>query len=222
MENIVRIMLSTKVKNIPSCVDALAFYDDESNRIAVISVKDYKKHNYSNYTVISKTAELSACCSVKLMNLNAFISKNPSSGIENYISAAHSDRVLYNFDFYVTAYIILYRNYKSLETLTENNFISFIDTFIDNCVESKNDHPGSICYFNYQIHKVLKIRKAVFAMFKDYINNYSNYMYIYNNQHEYKYTDKQFRVLFKTLEAFSKCNANVKRRLLESLEVFSS
>lgn len=222
MNNIINTMLTSNVKNVPSCVDGLAFYDDESNRIIVISTKDYMNHDYSNYTVIKKTSELSDFDCVRLFNLKSFISKNPESHIESYIAARHSSKVLYNFDLYVTAYIVLYRTYKSFETLVENNFITFIDTFIDNCISSKSDHPSTICYYNYDIHKILKLRKTVFTMFKDYLNNYNNYLYIYTNQKEYKYTDKQFRAILKTLKVFSKAQLVVKKRLVETFETFEN
>lgn len=222
MENIITTMLNSNVKKIPSCVDALAFFDSDSNKIAVISTRDYINHNYHNYTLISKTSELSDYNSIKLCNLSAFISKNPASNIESYISSAHSSRVIYNFDLYVAAYITLYRLYKSLETLVENNFITFIDTFIDDCISNKSDNPGSICYYNYEIHKILKLRKTVFEMFKDYLNNYNTYLYILKNQTEYKYTDKQFRAVRKTLKVFSKAQIVAKRRMLETIEALDN
>ena len=221
MNNIITTMLTANVKKVPSCVDALAFFDSDSNKVAIISTRDYISHNYHNHTVISKTSELLNYNSIKLCNLNSFISKNPESNIESYISSAHSSKVMYNFDLYVTAYITLYKNYKSLATLADHNFITFIDTFIDNCLNSKDDHPGTICYFNYDIHKVLKLRKTVFEMFEDYLNNYNNYLYIYTNQHDYKYTDKEFRVILKTLKTFSKAKLVVKKRVLETFEALN-
>ena len=175
MNSTKKTLLTANVKSIPSYVDNLAFYDEESRKIVVISTHDYRNSNFDNCTFISKTSELTEYDSLKLMNLNKFISCNPSSQIERYISSAHSERVCINFEYYVSAYIILYKNYKSLETLVENNYINFIDTFIDHCVREANDHPGTICYFKYDIHKIFKLRKTVFAMFEDYINDYKNY-----------------------------------------------
>ena len=222
MNSTIKTLLTANVKSIPSCADALAFYDSDSNKVAIISTRDYINHNYHNYTVISKTSELLEYNSIKLCNLNAFISKNPESNIESYITAAHSSKVMYNFDLYAAAYITLYKTYKSLETLVENNFITFIDTFIDNCLSSKDDHPGTICYFSYDIHKVLKLRKTVFEMFEDYLNNYNNYLCIYTNQHDYKYTDKEFRVILKTLKTFSKADLSAKKRMLKAFEILDS
>lgn len=109
MSNAVNTMLTTKIKTIPSYVDSLAFYDPESNKIAVISVSDYKNCNYRYHTVISKTSDLKDYGLISLANLDAFISKNPSSRIEDYINSKHSARVYEQGDLYLTAYIILYR-----------------------------------------------------------------------------------------------------------------
>ncbi|MEE1035252.1 MAG: hypothetical protein U0L06_11875 [Agathobacter sp.] len=222
MNSTKKTLLTANVKSIPSYVDNLAFYDEESRKIVVISTHDYRNSNFDNCTFISKTSELTEYDSLKLMNLNKFISCNPSSQIERYISSAHSERVCINFEYYVSAYIILYKNYKSLETLVENNYINFIDTFIDHCVREANDHPGTICYFKYDIHKIFKLRKTVFAMFEDYINDYKNYMYIYTNQNEYKYTDQQFRVFLRTLKLFSKAQPVAKKRFVETFEKLSN
>lgn len=216
------IILSTKIKTIPSYADTLAFYDPELNRIITISVSDYKNCNYKNYTIINKSSELKECNFISLVNLDTFISKNPKSRIEDYIASKHSAIVYEQFDLYLAAYITLYRYYKSFETLVENNFITFIDTFIDNCIDSDSDHTYTITYFNYEIHKILKLRKTVFEMFKDYLNNYNNYLYIYKNQTEYKYTDKQFRVFLKTMKVFSESKIEAKQRFIETCNNLSN
>ena len=72
------------------------------------------------------------------------------------------------------------------------------------------------------MHKILKLRKTVFEMFKDYLNNYNNYIYIYTNQTEHKYTDKEFRVLLKTLKTFSNAQLEAKKRLIETFEVLDN
>ena len=59
-------------------------------------------------------------------------------------------------------------------------------------------------------------------MFEDYINDYNNYMYIYTNQTEYKYTDQQFRALLKTLKLFSRAQPAAKKRFAEAFEKFSN
>ena len=226
MDNIITTMLSSNVKNVPSCVDALAFFDPDTGKTAIISTRDYINHNYHNYSFINKTSELEDYNTIKFCNLNTFISKNPTSNIESYISARHSSRVLYNLDLYVAAYITLYKYYKSFETLVENNFITFIDTFIDTCISSNNDHLGTLCYYNYKINKIFNLRKTVFEMFRDYLTSYNNYMYIYTNQHEYKYTDKEFRVLRKTLKTFSRTQSRAqiaaKERLIETFEMLDN
>ena len=186
-----------------SLFDTLAFYDHETNRIAVISARSFVKEKYNDYTVIYNTYDLLGCGQIKLVNLEDFIRYNPCSGIEAYVEAEHSEQ-LYYFDFYLCAYITLYRLYKSLETLSDNKLFGLIDTFIDHCASTFNDHPCTITYFNYEIHKVLKLRKSVFQMFKKYLTNYNNYYYIFMNQHVYKYTDKQFREFKKTLKNFEK------------------
>ncbi len=218
MSNTINTMLTTKIKTIPSYVDTLAFYEPESNKIAVISVSDYKKCNYKNHTVISKTSELKDCGLISLVNLKDFIRRNPASGIEDYIDAKHSAKVYEQCDLYLAAYIILYRYYKCFETLVDNNFITFIDTFIDNCMNSDSDHDSTITYFSYDIHKILKLRKTVFNMFKDYINDYNSYLFIYKNQTEYKYTDKEFRVIAKTLKVFSKSKREFRQRFINTFE----
>ena len=191
---------------IPSCgknfdaFDALAFFDAESNRIFVIDPKDFAKSNFESITVITKTAELAAFGSIKLVNPEAFTKCFPSSQLESYIIAEHSARVYEDFDFYLASYIILYRYYKSLETLVEHNFISLVDSFIEHCVSENTDHPCTLCYSRNEIHKVLKLRKAVFEMFKDYFKTYNNYSYILKCQTEKKYTDKDFRKLRKLIK----------------------
>lgn len=226
MDNIITTMHSTNVENIPSYVESLAFFDSESQKLAVISASDYISHNYHNYTLISKTSELLKHFPIKVCNLNAFISKNPTSNIESYLLSAHSFQSEISYDLYAAAYITLYKYYKSFETLVENNFITFIDTFIDTCISSNNDHLGTICYYNYKINKIFNLRKTVFEMFRGYLNNYNNYFYIFTNQHEYKYTDKEFRVLCKTLKAFSRTQSKAqiaaKERLIETFEMLDN
>lgn len=210
------IILKTKTKTIPSYVDALAFFDPASNKIIVISASEYRNGNYENYTVINRTCELKDCGLISLANLNAFIRKYPDSRIEDYIASDHSDIAFEQFGLYLAAYITLYRFYKCFETLVDNNFITFIDTFIDNCINSESDHTHTITYFNYEIHKILKLRKTVFEMFKDYLNDYNHYLYIYKNQTEFKYTDKQFRVIRKTLKVFSGSELEAKNRFINT------
>ena len=218
MDNIITTMLTTNVEDIPSYVEALAFFDSESQKLAVISTSDYINHNYHNYTLISKTSELLKHFPIKVCNLNAFISKNPTSNIESYLLSDHSFQADCSYELYTAAYITLYKYYKSFETLVENNFTTFIDGFIEACIYSNNDHPGTICYFNYEIHKIFKLRKTVFEMFKDYLNDYNNYLYIYKNQNEYKYTDKEFRALCKTLKIFSEAKTEAKENLIKTIE----
>ena len=223
MNSAIKTLLTANVKSsVSAYADNLAFYDEESHSIIVISANDYRNCNFSNFAMISKTSELTAYDSLKFVNLNKFMSCNPLSQIETYISAAHSQKVYSMFDYYVSAYITLYRSYKSLDTLVENKFISLIDTFIENCMKEGDDHPGTICYFNYDMHKILKLRKTVYTMFEDYLNDYNNYMYIYTNQHEYKYTDRQFRAFSKTLRLFSRARSDAKQRLVESFETLSN
>ena len=198
MKTINKTMLTANTDFNISLFDSLAFYDAETGKIAVISARSFVNKNYDDYAIVSKTAELLGFGQIKLVNVEDFIRKNPDSGIEAYMEADHYETA-YHFDFYLAAYIILYRFYKSLEALSENGLFGLIDSFIDNCISSSNDHPGTITYFNYEIHKVLKLRKTVYEMFRKYFTNYSNYYYIFMNQHAYNYTDKQFREFRKTL-----------------------
>ena len=186
--------------------DALAFFDAESNRIIVIDSKAFAESNFESATVITKTAELAAFGSIKLVNPEAFTKRFPSSQFESYIIAGHSAKVCEDFDFYLASYIILYRYYKSLETLVEHNLIGLIDSFIDNCVSENTDHLCTLCYSKNEIHKVLKLRKAVFEMFRKYFTSYSNYKFIFTNQHYRKYTDKDFRAFRKKLIKLEKAN----------------
>ena len=205
MDNIIDIMKNTNITFDISIFDTLAFYDIETNKIIVISARSFVKKDFEDHAVINKTSELLGWGQIKLVNLADFIRMNPDSGIEAYIEAERSDKLFY-FDFYIAAYITLYKYYKSLEILSENVMFGFIDTFIDHCVSTRNDHPGTITYYNYdrEIHTVLKLRKTVYDMFEKYFTNYSNYYYIFMNQHEYEYTDKQFREFRKTLRDFKK------------------
>ena len=203
MSNIIDTMKAAVITFNISLFDTLAFYDTETNRVAVISARDFATKKYKNYSLINKTSELLGWGQIKLVNLEDFVRKNPSSGIEAYIEAEHSE-TLYYFDYYIAAYIVLYRCYKSLETLSENKLFGLIDTFIDHCASHNSDHPNTITYFKYDIHKVLKLRKVVYNMFKKYFTTYNNYYYIFMNQHEYKYTDKQFREFRQTLRQFER------------------
>lgn len=221
MEKTIKTIFTADAKTVPGYVDSLAFYDVESNRVIAISARDYLRHDFSNYTVINKTSELKDLGYIKFMNLNDFISKNPSSRVEKYINSKHASAVYKYSDLYLAAYITLYRYYESFETLVDNGYINLIDTFIASCIRNKNDHPGTLCYYNYDIHKILKLRKVVFDIFRDYINSYRNYLIIYANQNEYKFTDKQFRTLAKTISAFSRSEFEVKQRMTETLTLFS-
>ena len=210
------IILTAKVKTIPAYVDSLAFYDPESNKIVVISVSDYKNCIFNNHTIINKTSELRDYGLISLVNLNTFIRENPASRIEDYIESEHSSTVYEQCDLYLAAYIILYRYYKCFETLVDNHFITFIDTFIEDRLHADSDHANTICYFNYEIHKILKLRKTVFEMFRDYLNDYNSYVYIFANQNEYKYTDREFRVILKALKVFSKAKLETRQRFIDT------
>ncbi len=212
MSNIINTMRNTNIIFNISIFDTLAFYDTESSRVVAISARSFVKKDFEDHSVISKTSDLLGCGQIKLVNLADFIRMNPDSGIEAYIEAERSDKLFY-FDFYIAAYITLYKYYKSLEILSENGMFGFIDTFIDHCVSTRNDHPGTVTYYNYdrKIHTVLKLRKTVYEMFEPYFTAYSNYYYIYVNQHEYEYTDKQFREFRKTLREFKKARRAMKK-----------
>lgn len=224
MSNIINTMKETAITFNISLFDTLAFYDTKSKRIVVISARSFANKKYYDHVVINKTSELLGWGQIKLVNLEDFIRCNPCSGIEAYIEAEHSSK-LYYFDFYIAAYITLYRLYKSLETLSDNKLFGLIDTFIDHCASTYSDHPNTITYFNYEIHKVLKLRKAVYNMYKRYFTDYNNYYYIFMNQHVYKYTDKQFREFRKTLRDFEKAKralANAKAPVADESDNMSA
>lgn len=173
--------------------DAIAFYDVETSAVNIITASDYQSENCSKAVPISKAAELAEFGRIHFANVKEFMLAHPDTGLDRYIAAEHSEEVYKNFDFYITAYIHLSKRYRCFETLTENGFYNLIDTFIDACVSRNTDHVGTLCYFNYDIHKVFKLRKSVFNMFRSELNSFRNHEAIYLMQHALRLTDEQFR-----------------------------
>ena len=173
--------------------DAIAFYNVETSAVNIITMADYQSDNYDRIVSISKAAELAGFGRIHFANSRQFMLAHPDTGLDRYIAAEHSEEVYRNFDFYIAAYVHLSQYYHSFETLVENDLCKLIDTFIDACVSRNTDHVGTLCYFKYDIHKILKLRKAVFNMFKKQLNDFSFHETIYLLQHVNKLTDKQFR-----------------------------
>ena len=188
---------------IPDEADCIAFFDQDTSRIYILDTLDYMRNRYDNCFIIRKLSDFNDLGNVFLANIDAFTAKFPESEIEKYISAPHSPKVTQNLDKYIASYIHLYKYYKSLGSLTRNNFSEFIDSFIENCFMEKTDHPGTICYFDHDIHKIFKLRKTVFEIFKPYLNNYATYTYIFTLQNYYKYSDRELRKVRKELKRSS-------------------
>lgn len=185
---------------VPKDADSIAFFDVKSSRVIVIDIADYIIGNFSCYFEIRKLSDLNAFGSVHFANLDDFTARYPESEIEKYISSAHSARANANIDKYITAYIHLYRCYKSLAVLSRKGHSEFIDSFIDNCFAENTDHPGTICYFGNEVYKIFRLRKAVFEMFEPYFKNYDTYFYIFMLQNHYKFSDKELRKVRKRLK----------------------
>ena len=197
-----------------SDVNHILFFDTKTSRVFAVNAVDYREGNFDRCLTIKKAADLSKLGRIYFANLGDFVAKYPDSHIERYISDVHSKTVLDNFDKYIAAYVHLYRCYKSLAALAENSYGAFIDAFFEACCNENTDHPATICYFGNEIHKILKLRKAVFNMFDKELNDYSFYTQIFVLQNVLGLKDNELRKLRKkTLQEISAFRYALTRRI---------
>ena len=52
MNSTIKTLLTANAESIPAYADNLAFYDEESRKIIVISAYDYRNCNFQNFTLI--------------------------------------------------------------------------------------------------------------------------------------------------------------------------
>ena len=190
--NLISLLASIAVANFQN-VDFIVAFDKVCNKLYAISVKDCITKAYHNSFVVTKASQLKSLGSIKLIGVKDFITVNPDSGLESYINATHTNKVLNNFDMYIASYIHLYRVYKSFTALVENNYINLVDTFIDHCFIENTDHPGTISYSYGDVNEVLRFRKPTYNIIKKFLVNHGAYAYFLNLNTKHKYTDKQFR-----------------------------
>lgn len=202
--------------------DGIAFFDRVGRCVIVVDAVDYLSSNYDNCITIKKASQLNNYNRVFFANLEEFIMAYPDSNIEAYIINKSSNTDDNSIGKYIAAYVHLYKCYKSLSTLAENNFTEFIDAFIDTCMSEEDDHPRTISYTAYELYKVLGLRKAVFEMFKKYLNNYNTYKTIHYLQHSKKFSDKEFREIKKKIRAKLKEEKESQKREKEKSTATSS
>lgn len=194
-----KINTNNTINNTIKHADAIAYFDPATDRVKVISSADCKSGYFDEERAVTlnKVAELAAFDSIRLLNVREFMARHPEANLETYIASSHTSKVNDNSDFYLAAYIHLFRLYKSFEVLTENDLAWLIDAFIDNCVSLNSDYPSTISYNKYEVHKVLQLRKAVFNMFVKQIRDYDCLADLQRLQNLYKLTDKEIRALIK-------------------------
>lgn len=146
--------------------DTIAFFDKFKHSIHVVAVDDYLNGHFDNYATIKRVADFKRLGLIYLANPEDFIEAYPNSCIEKYIYSTHSYAVKENKDKYIAAYIHLYKLYKSLDILTRDNYVQFIDSFIDYCMAEGSDHQSTITYSPKQLYRVLRLRKAVLTCTK--------------------------------------------------------
>ena len=173
--------------------DGIAFYDAKDNRVHIIDAMDFLRGNYESFCTIKKTSYLNNFNRIIVANIEDFIEANPESEIDEYIISKVSDKEDAALGKYIAAYMHLYRLYKSFSTLVAENYIDFIDTFIEKCMSEETDHLSTITYSKKELHKVLRLRKAVFNMFEPYLTNYNTYKNIEYLHNSKQFSDKEFR-----------------------------
>ena len=173
--------------------DYIVVYDHITNKLHAISFYDYKLGNFDNYITINKSSDLMFLGNIVLLNLEKFISMFPESKIEEYKNSQHTDTASSNIDLYLAAYINLYRIYKSLPVLVENNYSKTIDTFIDCCMKENTDHPGTLAYNPGEVYQVFRLKKANFQMFKKFLVDHKFYREVLDLQNKHKQTESQMR-----------------------------
>ena len=179
--------------------DAIAYFDPATDRVKVIPASDCKSGYFDEEkaVTVNKVAELAAYECIKLLNAREFVARHPEADLETYIASSHTSKANDNPDFYVAAYIHLFRLYKSFEVLTENDLAWLIDSFIDNCVSINSDHPSTLSYYKHEVHKVLKLRKTVFNMFVKQVRDYNSLDNLQRLQNLHNFTDKEIREFIK-------------------------
>ena len=191
--NVFELLASLVVANFQN-VDFIVAFDAAAGRLFAISITDVIRKNFDNLIPIKRVAEIQNLGSIKFVGMKDFMSQNPNSCIENYIEAKHTRRVFDNFDTYLASYIHLYRVYKCLSTLVENNHINLVDTFIDCCMTENTDHPATIAYSDGAVNEVLRLRKETYRIIKKYLVSHDAYKY-FLALNRGKCTDQQFRMI---------------------------
>lgn len=195
----IKINTNNTINNTIKHADAIAYFDPATDRVKVIPAADCKSGYFDEEkaVTVNKVAELAAYDCIKLLNAREFIARHPEADLETYIASSHTSKVNDNPDFYVAAYIHLFRLYKSFEVLTENDLAWLIDSFIDNCVSINSDHPSTLSYYKHEVHKVLKLRKTVFNMLVKQIRDYNTLDILQRLQNLHNFTDKEIREFIK-------------------------
>lgn len=173
--------------------DHIVVYDHILNKLHAISSRDYKSNNFDNYITITKTSDLKSLGNIVLVNLEKFASMFPESKIEDYKNSKHTTIASSNIDLYLASYINLYRMYKSLPILVENNYSQTIDTFIDCCMNENTDHPATLSYNSGELHQVFRLKKVNFQLFKKFLIDHEFYREVLDLQNKHRQTESQMR-----------------------------
>ena len=173
--------------------DHIVVFDHILNKLHAISSRDYKSNNFDNYITITKTSDLKSLGSIILVNLEKYASMFPESKIEDYKNSQHTTIASSNIDLYLASYINLYRMYKSLPILVENNYSQTIDTFIDCCINENTDHPATLSYNPGELHQVFRLKKVNFQLFKKFLIDHEFYREVIDLQNKHKQTESQMR-----------------------------
>ena len=218
-KNYVATQISLCPQNVKA-FDTVVVFNPEDGKLYAFDSTDIMNANYEDYRVITKTSQLKSLGTILLLGLRDFIYNCPDSELTAYMEATHNAQVKEAFDMYVASYIHLYRNYKSLSVLAANGYFNLIDTFIDCCINENTDHPGTLSYSSFEIHKVFKLRKAVYNTMKKYLDDHDMYRYILEFAKTHKFSDQRFREVkkaFKLIEAKEKEKQNPLPLTLETV-----
>ena len=212
------------VSSVCGKADHVAFFEPARSVVCVMPAMDFEKGNFENVMTVRRVSQLGRLGRIAFINPEDHADAFPGSMVMQYIKAEHSKAAYENPGVFTAAYIHLYRCYKSFDTLVSNGYSVLVDAFIERAINDDIEHPGTLAYFNYQVHKVFRLRKSVYTMFRSYLNDYDAYSAILELQNRWGYSDGQFRALKKRLKDSPDFGPEVdrqKRRTKSGLELIA-
>jgi len=192
-------LVSTILNGSLMSFDYLLIFNSADDNLYAITPMDVANGASDKFILVKKVSQLVTLGQFKLLAVDAFESKYPDSGLERFSNSLCAFNQKYRIEYYLASYIHLFKRYKSLKTLVSNGHSELVRTFIDYCIDKNTDHPTSISYNEAEIHKVLKLRKSVYMMFKNNLDDHDTFVFIQDLALRYRYRDEQFRDIRKKI-----------------------